>query len=340
MKKQDAAQPRFEHVQWQDEPAVRFWAGGYEALMLPGVGAQVIELQDLQRGLTLLRYPEGVGLDEFKARPQIYGIPILFPPNRIADGKFPMAGTVVDFPLNGNENNHIHGFLRLRPWEVVTTAVTGATVVVEAAFTGDNATDAYDRYLNQFEFRMRYTLSAAGLQQTLTIGNRGTVALPLGVGFHTALQVPFHPESKAEDCRLRVSVGAEWELDERTLPTGKLLPLNEADQAYRTVGVMPQGSPISAHYTAEALTVDGKPFHGALIEDGARRLRVVYRVDAAYRHWMLWNYGGDKGFFCPEPQTWAINAPNLKLAPEITGYRELQPGEIWSAETAIYVEEL
>ena len=42
MVEQNAYQPRFEHIQWQGEPAVRFWAGGYEALMIPGVGAQVV----------------------------------------------------------------------------------------------------------------------------------------------------------------------------------------------------------------------------------------------------------------------------------------------------------
>ncbi|TCL76385.1 aldose 1-epimerase [Hydrogenispora ethanolica] len=326
---------------WQGEPVVRLRAGGYEAVLVPGVGAQIIELRELRRGLELLRPPVAVDLEAFKARPQIYGLPLLFPPNRIEDGKLPIAGRAVELPVNDAKgHNHIHGFLRTRPWQLTRAEIAGDAVEAEAVFRGDGATDSYAAYLNQFEFKQEYVLSGAGLRQRLTVTNRAAVALPLGVGFHTAFRVPFHPESSAADCRLLVSVGRGWELTERILPTGKLLPLNEHDRAYRSGGAPLQGTPISGHFTAEELTVDGRPFHGAIIEDRSKGLRVVYTVDRQYRHWMLWNDDGASGFFCPEPQTWAINAPNLDLAPELTGYQELQPGASWTAESAIAVREV
>ncbi len=331
-----------ERCAWRGEPAIRFRAGGYEALLIPGIGAQVIELNDLRRGLTLLRSPEQVELEAFKARPQIYGLPVLFPPNRLDDGKLPVAGKVLTFPLNSaTGREHLHGYLRLRAWEIAAAEAGGDEARVEAVYesAGTDEADPYDWYLSQFRFTLRYTLSKSGLRQELTVTNRGGRTLPLGVGFHTAFRVPFHPGGRAEDCRLRVSIGEQWEVDERGLPTGKRLPLDEADRLYRSEGVLPQGSRIAGHYTGQELLVDNQPFYGALIEDGSRRLRLVYRVSPEYRHWMIWNDSGDKAFICPEPQTWAINAPNLQLPPEATGYRELGPGESWTADSSIYAEE-
>jgi aldose 1-epimerase len=325
--------------QWQNEPVLRFRAGGYEAAMVPGVGAQIIALNDLTRGLDLLRRPNPDDLAGFKARPQIYGIPVLFPPNRIEDGKFPIGARTVQFPITSpTGNNHLHGFLRIRPWKVTRTVAQGEMVTIEAVFESDRVEDDYEQYLKQFLFKMRYTLSGAGLEQRLSITNRGKEALPVGVGFHTAFKVPFHPQSDPRDYRLKVSVDQKWELNERILPTGNLLPLTPAEQAYRSEGVLPQGTPVSDHFTAAAIEINGKPFHGAIIEDICKGLRLVYRVGKTYKHWMIWNDNGNQGFVCPEPQSWVINAPHVRMAPEITGYMELLPGETWEEECAIYVE--
>ena len=329
------------HENWQDEPIIRFRAGGYEAVMIPGVGAQIIGMKDLIRGLDLLRTPNRDDLAGFKNRPQVYGIPVLFPPNRIEDGKFPIGGRTVQFPINSPAgNNHLHGLLRLRPWKVTHAVASGAVAEIKAVFEGDAADDAYSQYINEFHFIMEYKLARTGLEQRLSITNHGKKPLPLGVGFHTAFKVPFHPESVPEDCRFRVSVGQKWELNERLLPTGKLLPLSPAEQLYRNEGIRPQGNPISDHCTAEAIMLNGKPFHGAIIEDVAQSLRLVYRVDSLYKHWMIWNDRGGQGFICPEPQSWMINAPHIQLAPEVTGYRELPPDATWSTECAIYIEEI
>lgn len=324
---------------WEEEPILRFRAGGYEAVMIPGVGAQIIEMKDLTRGLDLLRIPDRRDLQAFKARPQIYGIPVLFPPNRIEDGKFPINGRVVQFPVNNaTGNNHLHGFLRIRPWKVTRAIAFGEVAEVEAVFEGDQAKNEYAQYLNEFRFKMEYKLSRAGLEQKLTIINQGKEPLPIGVGFHTAFKVPFHPESKPEDCRIRVAVGRKWELNDRGLPTGKLLTLTPAEEAYRNDGVSPLGEPIYIHCTAEKIQLDGKPFNGAVIEDRSKKLRLVYRTGSQYKHWAIWNDDGKQGFICSEPQSWVINAPHVRLAPEVTGYRELQPGETWTEECAIWVE--
>ena len=66
--------------------------------------------------------------------------------------------------------------------------------------------------------------------------------------------------------------------------------------------------------------------------------KVFDEVDENYQHWTIWNNGGAAGFMCPEPQTWAINAPNLELPADITGFQVLDGGDAWSATTKLYVK--
>jgi aldose 1-epimerase len=41
----------------------------------------------------------------------------------------------------------------------------------------------------------------------------------------------------------------------------------------------------------------------------------------------MWNDKGFNGYFCPEPMSAMIDAPNLDLPADLTGYRELAPNE-------------
>ena len=51
---------------------------------------------------------------------------------------------------------------------------------------------------------------------------------------------------------------------------------------------------------------------------------------------MIWNDHGDKGYFCPEPMTWIIDAPNQHIPVDESGYRELAPGESHTLTETIY----
>lgn len=57
-------------------------------------------------------------------------------------------------------------------------------------------------------------------------GNKSDLPMPVGVGFHTPLNVPF-AGGDAADYQLRMAVGERFELNGRNLPTGRLLPLDE-----------------------------------------------------------------------------------------------------------------
>ena len=89
-------------------------------------------------------------------------------------------------------------------------------------------------------------------------------------------------------------------------------------------------------YTAEMNELDGKPFYGVYATDVATGKKVCYEVDDTMKFWIMWNDHGDKGYFCPEPMSWNIDAPNLSGAPEITGYTELAPGESKTVKERIF----
>ncbi|HEY8889842.1 MAG TPA: aldose 1-epimerase [Clostridium sp.] len=334
---------KIEITKWKNHKAIAFSAGGYEALLIPEVGANVIMLKDNNRGLNILRTPgEEVTFEEFKERPQIYGIPILFPPNRIEDGRFKVSNKQYEFPINEPEkNNHIHGFLRNVNWDINELQIMdGNSVFVKVKFRNDEGSSFYKYFPHKFSAYLTYELSCKGLHQNLEIINEGNEDLPVGVGFHTAMNIPFHLESKSKDYFLKASIGEKWELNKRSLPTGKRIPLSKEEEKFRKGGLNPLKEEMDGHYTVESLNVEGKDFKGFIIEDRNRKTRVIYKMGEKYKHMMIWNSKGDKNFVCTEPQSWVINAPNVRLDDNITGFNLLKFGQKWSEICKIYSEDL
>jgi aldose 1-epimerase len=63
-------------------------------------------------------------VEEWVAPRACYGFPILFPPNRIEDGKFKLNGVEYSLPLNEPlRNNHIHGIPMERVWTLLNMLV-------------------------------------------------------------------------------------------------------------------------------------------------------------------------------------------------------------------------
>ncbi len=324
-------------INWHGERTVRFTAGPYEALVLPEVGGNLVSLRDVEKGLDLLRtFPDAA---TFREKPQVWGIPVLFPPNRIEDGRFTFEGRNYRLPINEpDRNNHLHGFLHTRPWQVESTEQTDQASIVRLVFHATAQSDFFRHFPHEFDFHLTYRLSAGGLEQEVCIRNLSPEPMPMGLGFHTAFRIPFAPDSSPDDCVMQVSIGSgRWEMDkQRMLPTGGQLPLGERDQELLEEGVHPTAAPISAHYVAAPQ--DG--FSQAVITDRRQGLRLVYQVDEKFGFWMLWNGDGGQGFVCPEPQTWLVNAPNVPLPAAETGMQGVSPGGQWRAVSRIRVEEV
>lgn len=321
---------------WMGEPVVLLRAGGWEAMLVPRIGGTLVSLRDAARRLDLLNAPADPAA--FERRPRIYGIPVIFPPNRIRDGCFEANGRSYRLPANSPEANHCHGLIGGLPWEVDETGSDAGAAWVAVSRTERPGTEFHAVFPHEFTFVNRYRLTAAGLEHEVVIRNSGAEPMPTGVGLHTALRVPFAAGTPAHAVRLRASVGKRWELDGRSLPTGKVYPLSHVEQGYRQWGLPVQGFQIRDHYGAEPLVVDGAPFHGAILDDPVAGLRLCYRVGPRFAHWMIWNDSAAQGFVCPEPMSWAIDAPNLRLPASVTGMLSLAPGEEWRERLSIGVE--
>ncbi len=82
--------------------AVEFSKGDYEALLVPSVGANLVRLANIRLGVEMLRTPAADEVETFCSRPQIFGLPILFPPNRIEDGLY-VRRAHIPLPHHGGE---------------------------------------------------------------------------------------------------------------------------------------------------------------------------------------------------------------------------------------------
>lgn len=308
--------------------------GGYEARLFPEAGGALVTLR---KGDVRVFAPCD-SEEEARQAPTRHGLPCLFPPNRIDAGHFVFEGREYQFPMKPNKaNNFSHGFLHTRPWTAVNQTGHGVTM----RFDCNEQTDFYPYYPHKFRMDVEYCLSEEGLCQKVSLSNQGALNMPVGLGWHTAFCLPFVPGSDPSGVRFRASVGRRVLLSERMLPTGEVRELDHEEQQIRAAeGQSPMYRELDDHFTALPLEMNGKPFHGAILEDPAAGVRIVYEVDPAYRHWMIFNAHSSGRLICIEPQNWRINAPNLGLGEEEAGIDVLKPGETKEYVSRIRVESI
>lgn len=305
--------------------------GGYEAVLFPEAGGALVTLR---KGDWDAFWPCETA-EEAMAAPTRHGLPCLFPPNRIDEGRFTFDGRSYQFTMKQPNPKRLfsHGFLYTRPWQAVQVQENAVTM----RFDCDSHTDFYPDFPHAFRMDVLYTLTEEGLLQNVCLENRSSHKMPVGLGWHTAFKLPLSPDAPSDSVRMRVSVGQRILLDDRMLPTGKVRTLDEAEQKLRSdEGQSPLYKDLDDHFTAEPILVDGKPFHGAILTSADRR--ILYEVDPSYRHWMLFNAHSAGNLICIEPQNWRINAPNLPLPYEVSGLDILAPGENVSYYSRIRME--
>lgn len=247
----------------------------WEAVVLPSFGANLISLK--HKGLPVLRTPDSI--EQLKENPCLYGNPVLFPPNRTADGIFLFEEKEYHLPVNEpHTGNHLHGMLYNALFDVL--EVTDRSAVCLLKNSGN---------LFPFDFCMKifFALDGEGLTQYIEIRNEGSCSMPVLLGFHTSFAAP---------AEFSVSIKERWERDGRHIPTGKLSPLNEYELCFKK-GCASEGQIISDYYTAE--------------NQYARLGHVLYQVSPEFTQWVLYNGGGNKDFLCVEPQTGPVNGLNI-----------------------------
>ena len=294
--------------------AVEFSKGDYTALLVPGMGANLVRLANTRLGAEILRTPGADEIEVFKGRTYQYPITI------------------------EKEHNYHHGVLKSEAFIVSKASETAEEVMVECRYYANAGNDAVFRdFPHEFKCKITYWLSADGLEQEVMFSNRSKLRMPVGVGFHTPLSIPF-AGGDAADYVMRVAVGEQVELNERNLPTGRKLPLSEQFAKLREGGLrVTECDPIEAGFTLKEIDVNGKSFRGALVENVRTGARIFYEVDSQTTYWTIWNNGGRVPYCCPEPQSWTTNAPNLPN-PSAEGFRTIAPGESWRMVFRLYAK--
>ncbi|WP_025852662.1 aldose 1-epimerase [Paenibacillus ehimensis] len=177
---------------------------GSEAFIIPGIGCNLIRCR-LEGHETIEGPPHLSMLAEYSAE---YGVPLLWPPSRIAGGTFAFRGRRYTFPQHEG-GHHLHGDIRHLPWEVVSLSASeteGAWMTAELRATDHPGWYAY--YPHEVALRLTYRLKEGRISAVLDAVNEGRDEAPYGFGIH-----PYFTLSGDALEETEVAVPAEFQYD-------------------------------------------------------------------------------------------------------------------------------
>ncbi len=322
------------------EPFVVVETPRWKAEIILSVGSNMLSLIDRNTGFNILREPPS--MEALKKQPEIYGLPVLIPPNCIYQGKFSWRGCDYSLPVNNRFGNHIHGVVLHAPWEFLDSSEEEGRTVVRTRCIYDERNPMFAGFPHKMDVVLTYTFFPDRVLQKLSATNLSDSVMPFAAGFHASFRFPLGDRSPEayRTSSVRVTVADYcWEFDKavRGTPTGKKLPWNGFD-TFRT-GKIINRAPVSRQAPLVEDTLDGKPFLGAVLEFPVAGVRVVYEFDRKYNQTALWNWFGDEDFFCAEPMSWIADSPHLPLPESETGIYALEPGKTWEAENCIRADD-
>ncbi|ADN01233.1 aldose 1-epimerase [Spirochaeta thermophila] len=165
--------------------------------------------------------------EELLANPWFRGR-LLFPFNdRIPGGVYCFEGREYAFPCTEGDDA-LHGFLWQRPMRVRRGGETREGEWLECEYV----TDGSDRgYPFEVGLRVRYEVGGDGFSLRAHVWNAGGVAAPVSIGWHP--YVSPGAGMQVDDLVLRIPAEAVLEVDERLLPTGRILPVGGTPWDFR-----------------------------------------------------------------------------------------------------------
>ena len=220
--------------------------------------------------------------------------------NRIRDGRFDFEGRSLRIPLNQWPQRHAeHGHGWQAAWKVVERA-------------GDRLALEYEHMADAWPFPYRavqdFVLTEDELRLTLSVENRGPVAMPIGLGFH-----PYFPRTAR--CRLSARVTAMWATDAEVMPTA----LTGADPRLGAGN----GLPIAEAVLDNVFTGWQRQ---ATIDWPERGARLSLDAGPPLSFLVVYSPAGED-FFCVEPVSHCTDAFNLAAQGRAdTGMLTLDPG--------------
>ena len=299
------------------------WAG---VVALDSTG-NMLRLFHKKTQMEILRQPESE--EALKESPMVYGIPLLFPPNRIRDGVFRADGREFRFAVNEADTHcALHGIVIGREFELKSLEETESLLRIAVAYRFDAERPEFAGFPCPFTAEIIYEIRASGMTHLVRIRNDGDRALPLGVGFHTAFAAP-----DEENVRIEVPHRPEgaWRIDAvRHLPDGSVRPWSETEEGVLSGKRGVSGVGFSAMYR--------QPETERTARIHRKNGTVRYEFDSKYAHGACWNQAGTRGFFCIEPMSWMTDAPNVPLPAEVSGFALLPAHETAEYASLITVE--
>ena len=223
-----------EIIDYKGKEAVALTAGKYKAIVAPFLGSNVIRMQDVENDIEIFRYDESLSVEDLKKSPEVYGLPTLYLPNRLANGVLKVSDATYHFPLNDPLGNHIHGFLHKREHTLVSAAVDGKKAIAKTEYIYDKNDEFFETYPVSFKAEFTFTLSDDGLEYAFTMTNTSDKQMPYGMCNHTTINGPFTKDGNGLDMRLYIPVGEKWELSKSCIPTGDMLVQTNHDRQYLT----------------------------------------------------------------------------------------------------------
>jgi aldose 1-epimerase len=103
-----------EEVHWTDTKVFNLETNRFKARLSPAHGANLFSLFDKKFNRHIFRSPSSE--EELYLKPQYFGTPVLFPPNRTEGARFNWRDEEFLLPANTPEGNNIHGVAFNRPW--------------------------------------------------------------------------------------------------------------------------------------------------------------------------------------------------------------------------------
>lgn len=286
-------------------------------------GANCISLRNASYDARLLREPpKSRKLDN----PYLYGMPILFPVNRIENGSFSFEGRRYVFPINEPATScHLHGELHKTAFEAA--EITPDKIRCRYAATKDRP---YLTFPHEFEIVTEYELKDDGFYHTVTVSNLSKQDMPLFLGFHTTFNTLFKAGSRPENIRVFADISEEYErnMEVNYLPTGKKPVFDAVSRSLSEGTYVPFEEKASRHYRGRGIMS---------ITDLESGIRMVYENDPKYGFRLIYNGGAD-GYICLEPQTCLANCQNSPFSREEAGFDFLRPGESKTYRSRIYLE--
>ncbi|MBQ4145019.1 MAG: aldose 1-epimerase [Clostridia bacterium] len=296
--------------------------GEYVAKINVSRGGNCISLRNTRHDASLLRELDTDGEPD---NPYLYGMPILFPTNRISGGRFEFEGREYVFDINEPETNcHLHGHIHEKAFEVADEGED----YISCIYKSDGKDTGFP---HKFRIKMDYSLSKKGLLHKTEIANLSNQNMPIFLGFHTTFRIPFMKNSLPDDIRISAQIGEEIERNmSEYLPTGRMVK-NDVTQKFHNGTFKPFEKKISCHANS---------VEKGLIEiiDNRQKIKLVYENDLKYKFRLFYNGNADE-YICLEPMTCMANCQNSSFDREYAGFDYIEPGKTKEYISKIYIEE-